>query len=388
MRTTARVRTRSAPVGWAPLTGMTAVAAGGLAIFPLFPALQVEHGLPTAALGPVAAAGFLAAMAVELLVGPQADRGHARRMAVAGLAVVAVSLGWFALASTTWGFVGARALAGAGAGLYLPAVSALLIRRDPERSGESLGKLSTADLGGIAAGPLVASLLLEFASADAALWAMAVITAVVAVPVALGLPADRLDAAVAGAPPRLSLDLLGSRRVVGAVLLTVAVMVPVGAYDAIWPRYMKDLGASDLLVGASYTIFAIPFLFVATPAGRLADRIGGLGTFLRGLAILTLSIAAYAVLRDPWVVTGIGVVESTGQAAAVVGAAAATAQVVSPARAGAGQSLARAAGTLAAAGVAVLAAWVYQVGGPAPLFLATAAAALALTAIAARLLRG
>jgi len=366
---------------------MTAAAAGGLAIFPLFPALQAEHGLPTAALGQVAAAGFLAAMAVELLVGPQVDRGHARRMAVLGLAVVAVSLGWFALASTTWSFVGARALAGAGGGLYLPAISALLIRRDPERSGESLGKLSTAELGGIAAGPLVASLLLEVASADVALWAMAGITAVVAVPVALGLPADRHVAAVAGAPPRLALDLLGSRRVVGAVLLTVAVMVPVGAYDAIWPRFLADLGAGDLLVGASYTVFAIPFLFVATPAGRLADRIGGLGTFLRGLAILTLSIAAYALLRDPWVVTGVGLVESTGQAAAFVGASAAIAQVVSPARAGAGQSMARAAGTLAAAGVSILSARVYQVAGPTPLFLATAAAVLALTAVAARLLR-
>lgn len=375
------------PVGWASLAGMTAVSAGGLAVFPLFPALQAEHGLPTAALGLVAAAGFAAAMAVELLLGPQADRGAAHRMAAAGMAAVAVSLGWFALASATWEFVAARALAGAGAGLYLPAVGALLIRRDPQRSGESLGKLSAADLGGIAAGPLVASLLLEVASADAALWVLAAVTAVVAVPVARGLPADRPATEPATARHGLALDLLRSRPVVGAVLLTVAVMIPVGSYDAIWPRFMADLGAGDLLIGASYTVFALPFMFVATPAGRLADRIGGLGAFLRGLAILTLSIAAYGVLRDPWVVTGIGFVESTGQAAAFVGAAAAIAQAVPPARAGAGQGLARAAGTLVAAAVSVVAAWVYQVAGPTPLFLSTAVAVVAVTAVATRLLR-
>ena len=389
-----------APVGWAPLMGMTLVAAGGIAVFPVFPALRAEHGLPTSALGVVAAAGFVSAMAAELALGPWADRGGARRMVLAAMAAVAASLAWFALATQTWEFVAARALSGAGVGLYLPAVSALLIRRDPEHMGAALGRLSSADLGGIAAGPLVTSLLLETASADVALWALSAVVGAAALPVARGLPADRPVAPPSGPAPAavpskgasragvsrgLALDLLRSRQVVGAVLLTVAVMIPVGAYDAIWPLFMDDLGAGDLLIGASYTLFAIPFLFVAPLAGRLADRVGGLGAFLRGLAILTASIAAYAFLRDPWVVAGVGIVESTGQAAAFVGAAAATAQAVHPSRAGAGQGLARAAGTLAAALVSAGAAWLYQAGGATPLFLSTAVAVLAVTALAARL---
>ena len=107
---------------WSKSTGTALAAAqGGLAIFPLFPELQAQLGIGTGALGVMAAASFLAALTAELLLAPQADRGHARAMAVTGILVVAASLAASAAATEVWQLVIARAITGLGAGLFMPA---------------------------------------------------------------------------------------------------------------------------------------------------------------------------------------------------------------------------------------------------------------------------
>lgn len=370
------------------LFGMAVVAGANMAVFPLYPALQAEHGLSTSVLGILAAAGFLAAMVAELALSPHADRGRARPMVLAGVLAMALALAVFAVGTATWHFVAGKVLTGLGYGLFVPAIAAVLIRRDPTRAGESLGKMNTADLAGLAVGPLLTSLVVHFTSPTVTLWLLAGFTAAIAPSVARAVPHEVAPRRMVRArpEPRLAFDLLGSRAVVGAALLTVAIYIPIGAYDAIWPRFMTDLGAGDLLVGLSYTAFAIPFVLVATPAGRMADRIGGPATFRRGIGALLATVASYAVLANPWVVSGVGFVESTGQAIAFSASAAAMAQVVRPERAGAGQGLARAGGTLAASVSSILSAWVYAGGGAAPMFLGTVAVTAATVGLAFLLL--
>lgn len=375
--------------------GMVAVAGGGLAIFPLFPELQADLGIGTEALGAMAAAGFFTALVVELLLAPQADRGHARAMAVTGVVLVAASLLASAFATDAWQLVAARAVGGLGGGLFMPAASALMIRIDPARSGENLGRLSTAELGGVAAGPLVAAVFATWLPAKGVLILVAGLTLLAVIPVARSMverphPDDHvtLDAGMSAPPPAIAFDLLRHRNIWGAALLTVAVMVPVGAYDALWPRYMADLDAGELLIGASYVLFAIPFMVLAAPAGRLADRIGGAATFVRGIGVLLAMICLYAVLGNAYVVTGIGMLESSGQAFAFVGAATAMAQVTSVARAGTGQGLARALGLVGATASSAVSGVLYVAGGAPALFLTTAVVTAAIAILALALLRG
>lgn len=311
----------SARMSRAAYIGMTAVAGGWLAIFPLFPELQAQLGIGTEVLGVMAAAAFATGLVAELLLAPQADRGRARTMAVTGLLAVAASLALSAAATDSWQLIAARALGGLGGGLFMPAASALMIRVDPDKSGESLGRLSTAELGGIALGPLVASILTLWFSAQTVLLIIAALMLLPVIPVARSLvePPHRPDhltqeIGMSAPPPALAFDLLKNRSIWGASLLTVAVMVPVGAYDALWPRYLADLDAGELLIGASYVLFAIPFMILAAPAGRLADRIGGAATFVRGLGVLLAMICLYGVITNAYVVTGLGMVESSGQA--------------------------------------------------------------------------
>ena len=358
------------------------MSSGSLVIFPLLPTLQAELGISTADIGFVAAAGFAASLAAELIVAPYADRGRARTMGVAGVLLMAVALVGSALATETWHLVVGRAVGGFGFGVFMAAASALLVRVDPARAGESLGRLGAAELAGIALGPLASGLTIAFAAPGEILaWSGAAVLLGV-VPVVLTFRERRTGAAtwsgtaasagITTRPPRVSFDLLRSPMVVGVLLLYGAIMVPTGAYDGIWPRFMTDIGASEWLTALSYALFAVPFALVAGWAGRLADRRGGVSAFVRGATVLVPIVALYGVIGNPWVATGVGIVESSGQALAFIGAAAAMAQAVPAARAGASQGLMRAFGLLTATIAAALSGIAYDTGGSLALFGGTA----------------
>lgn len=365
-----------------------------MAIFPLLPALQGTLGIPTGAIGLIAAAGFAGALLAELALAPFADRGRARPMAITGLALMTAALIGSAFATEAVGLALGRGVGGVGTGLFMAAASALLVRADPARSGELLGRLGAAELAGVALGPLASGFALAVAAPGPILAAVGGVVALGIVPAALALrerstavhaDASGAPSAPPAAPPRISLDLLRQRSVVGVVLLYAAVLVPVGAYDGIWPRYMTDIGADPVLTAASYALFAVPFVMLAGWAGRLADRRGGVGTFARGLAWLLPIIALYGIVSNPWLATGMGFLESSGQALAFIGAAAAMAQAVPVARAGSGQGLLRAVGLVAATIAAAVSGVVYEAGGPLLLFGGTAAT-VGLIAVAGLLL--
>lgn len=370
------------------------MASANLAVFPLLAEIQVEHGLSTAALGPIAGASFVAAVVAQLLLAPLADRGQERHLLVGGLVAGALALVAMALSTTVAGMVAARALEGVAFGAFLPATRAIVTRGAGLHVAERLGRLSAAELAGVAAGPLVSAWIASVASVDASLLAFAVLS-LATVPLVLRLPIHRpasttatTSEATIGRPPRLAIDLLAQRPVVVAVLLSVALMIPVGAYDTLWSRFMTDLGASTLLIGVSLAVFALPYILLASAAGRLADRIGALRAAVAGMVATSAVMVVYGLVGSPSVVIALAAVESTGQALAAPGAQAAMAHATGEARAGAGQGLAGAMGTLAAGLVAVVAAPVYEAGGAAVLFGATAMLVVGVLGVALALHRG
>ena len=394
---------------------MVLLSSASFVIFPLIPALQGSLGVTTAEVGYLVAAGFASALIAELFVAPAADRGHARLMAVVGVVMVAASLGLSAVAVEGWQLIAGRAIGGFGFGIFVIAASALIVRHDHKRSGELLGRLGAAELAGIAVGPLASALALSFAGPGAILAVAAVVVLLALVPVLVGFreapfsplgdethpPTGGIAAGVIGfdgtdahqslrfgaGPPRSSLDLLRSPRIVGIVLLYAAVMVPTGAYDGVWPLFMADIGAGPLLTAASYALFAVPYVLVAGWAGRLADRRGGVSAYARGMLILLPIVTLYGFVTNPFIASGMGFVESTGQALAFIGAAAAMAHAVDPARAGSAQGLLRGIGLAAATIAAGISGLAYEAGGALLLFGGTAIAVAVIAAVGLLLAR-
>ena len=98
-------------------------------------------------------------------------------------------------------------------------------------------------------------------------------------------------------------------------------------------------------------------------------------------------VGIYGIIGNPWVATGLGFVESTGQALAVIGAGAAMAHAVDPARAGSAQGLLRGISLAAATIAAAVSGLAYEVGGALLLFGGTGMAVAVIAAAGLLLVR-
>lgn len=346
-------------------------------VFPLLPALQERADVPTAQLGVVAAAGFVAALAAQLLIAPHADRG--RHRLVIGGAVVAMALSSlvYVVMPSLAGMVIARIAAGMSYGAFIPTAIGLLVRAFPQSPGAKIGQLQALNLAGVAVGPLLAVVAEITIGVVPTLVLTAVLTLAAGLPVlthrfeGMGSPAG-----TARQPLWTSLGLLRHRAVLAAALMVMAYMLPIGAYDALYPIFMKDLGAPDWLLGVALALFAVPAGLLATWAGRYADRRGPFAAGLRGGLANVAIIVLYGLITSPFVIAGIGLVESGGQAVLGAAASAAMGFAVPGVRAVTAQGLGEASGTVAGALIALASAPLYAWGGAPALFWTTAAITL------------
>ena len=266
-------------------------ALGYGAIFALLADLQDEYHLPTYGLGLIAGSSFLALLVAQVGLARYSDRGHTRLMLRLGLAVAAVGMLWFGLASQLWEFVGARVLLGLGSGMFIPATRRVAVSRAGPNSGEVLGRLTSFEVGGFICGPPVAAAL-------AALFGLHAPFLVLAAALAITSPA----VARIAEPPvheethRDAIRMLFRIRGVRAgLLLAAALYLSIGVFEAIWARYLSDLGADTTVIAVSLTVFALPLVFLSPRGGRLADRRGPLGTGVAALVVTVPIIVLYGV---------------------------------------------------------------------------------------------
>jgi len=369
--------------GWLGAAIAVLAATNGV-IFPLLADLQDAHGLPTYGLGLMSAATFLVGLAAQLALAPQADRGASRRLLLAGLAAAVASQLWLTAATELWEFVAARALAGLAVGCFVPAARAVVATLDPQHVGRNLGRLASAELGGFVCGPLVGAVVAEQVGLHVPFAVLAVAAAAMGLALArqsLPTPATAQPAGVGG-PLAPMARLVRRPGVQVAALLGLALYLPVGIYDSLWARYLEDRGASTLFVGASLTLYGVPFVLLAGLGGRLVDRWGPARSAAVALAPVALLTAAYGAVEVPMLIAGISLVEAVLQAGAVPGAQAAMARACPPGLVAAGQGLMGALQLAGAGAAALLGAPVYEAAGSTAVF-GGAAAVMALLGLLA-----
>lgn len=347
------------------LAATATLAASGSVIFALIGNLQDEYGFADIGLGVIAATGFAMSFVVQLLIAPYADKGHTRRLLLAGTMLAVVGNVLFALGDTLWQFAAARAIVGAALGCFLPAARALMANMRPDGAAERLGRMAGVELGGFIFGPVIGGLLVGPLGLR---WPFVIFSLMAVLSFAL-LMSDRIpDLPRSNGSGRLAFDLLANRGVLVGVLLVLALALPVGVYEALWDRYLTDKGAGDGLVGVSLAFYGIPFILLSTWGGRLADRLGPVNVALRSLFIVAPATALYGMFDSPWPPIAVGVFEAMAQAAAAPSAQAALAAAAPEGRGAAAQGLAGSLNVLTAAVVALLGSWAYGAIGPAWLF--------------------
>jgi MFS family permease len=287
-------------------------------IMPLRALYGREIGASSVDIGLMASSFSLAGFFATPLLGWVTDRISYRSTLAIGLLLhMVLTLGYIPI-QNPYLLIALRACEGIAAAAVLPPVRALMNTiAPPSRQGEVLGVVSAAQTVGILIGPAVGSLLaarfgytLSFLIAGIPLGVMAGFTMLMLPPIR----SARKQEEALSRPQNSLLKTLFTRPLVLSYALQMLLMIATGVGASVWTLYMADRGSSLLLIGLSFTTFALPIIFLAPLAGRLSDRLGRYPLLLLGLLLTGLTFCLYSLPLSPLWIVGISMLEGASVA--------------------------------------------------------------------------
>jgi MFS family permease len=358
------------------LFSVFATASANSVVFASMSELQEQYKYADSALGLIAGTGFAMGLLVQLFVAPLADRGHGKKLIQFGLGLAALGSIIFALGDSLLIFIIGRGIVGASIGLTFPAVRALAAHLDETRSAERLGAVAGMEIGGFVSGPLIGSLIIGPFGLDTTFLlfgALAVIAMFIISPRKFPELVSTTES------QRLSFDLMRIRSVRVALILTLAVTFPTGMFDALWDRFLDDLGGNNAMTGLTFAVYGLPFILFSARAGKLIDKRSPIAVVLWLIIPISLLTISYGVIKQPWVILGIGLFEGILQATMMPAALSAIAKAAPLGRASAAQGLSGAVNVFGQMVAAFIAPTIYGAYGA---FVTFFAVALGIAAIA------
>lgn len=357
------------------VAGTSLLMASGSMIFTLLPALQERVGFPTWGFGVIAGVFFASSLVAQLFLSRFADRGRAKSMLIAAVVLAVVGLVLMAYGSSLTQLTIARGIGGLATGCWAPAARAVAIAGRPEQTARRLSYIAMGDTSGLVIGPLIGSVLATVFSIPVAFGVFAGL-AVLLLP--LVLFSTIVEASSITTSTKLT-DLVARRPVLQAVLLGVALFLPVGMYETVWGKHISNLGGSTFIIALSVALYGLPYMIMAPIGGRLGDRVGPARVAIVGSAALVVVTVLTGLPRNYWILLPIGMVEAAISAIAYPNALAAVSKAASPQEQATAQGLAGGASIAGAGGMALISGPVFEFAGP----LATFATAAALVAVGA-----
>ena len=358
-------------------------ALGGMGYGVMFTVLddfRDKYGITEAQLGIIVGVGFITGFLSQILFAPLADKGHAKKLVMTGIAIEIVGTLFMAFGQAFLPLIIGRLLAGFGVGISEPALRRILILSDPERMGQNLGLIVSASVAGFTAGPIVSALTADTLGIAAPFLLVAVLLVVVA----FGLfNLQFQEANIEDAPTqRLAFDMLRIRPLAGAIVIGLALFAMIGTFDAVWSVMMDDMKAPTWVANLGISLFAFPMIFLAPRGGRLTQKIGPFKASTMGLSIGAVCLVMYGTLWSPYPMLMIGVIHGVVDGLTITGGSAAVALVAPRERLASAQGLYGGLQTLTGGIAAVLAGTAYGIIGRAT-FIWCAGAMLLFIAIGA-----
>ncbi len=272
------------------------------AILPLLPLfLKDEAHASVILIGMAAAAYYLGALLFSAPLGRLSDSVGRKPVILSGVALYAVATLLFLSTTEPLWFVLFRFLEGVGAAAVGPAGQALVADLSTDRTrSRAYGWLTTAQFGGLVAGPGLAAILYRLVGGGG-LWSFysiflfggvaSAITAIVLL-FALKEPARTSDMRKAKTT-RPRYRALVTKPVGAFLVVAVTGNFAMGVWEVIWSLWLHDLGASVSFISMTWVAFSVPMLF-SFVGGYLADR------YSRWL----LMFSGYAISAVAWIVYG------------------------------------------------------------------------------------
>ena len=345
---------------------------GYAAIFTLLAQLRSIYGFSEFEIGVITAAAFLAGFFAQISLSRLADLGRGPLLMRLGMVLSILGAGWMCIADSLAAWILARVLLGFGAGAVRPAMRRLAFVLNPNKAGEMLGRLAAWEMVGFLMGPIVASVLFEIGGISLPFYCLTAILFIV-FPFVL-----KVDIPGSESPLRNPMRALIKRPAMQSCLaLGVAFYLAVGAFDAIWALFISDLGASQLYIGVTMSLFTLPMIFIAPYAGGYAARQNLLLLLVKTLCVAMLMIISYAFIESIWWICLPLIIHAVFDAVSMPASQLAVGQASGEQALAAGQGLFGATGLVVAAAASLGGGYLYQTAGPSTVWL-TVALAMAL----------
>jgi len=354
---------------------------GFAAVFALLPKLQDAYGLATKSLGLITATSVIMSVITQLTLARFADRGHSLLLMRAGALCMAVGFSWFALSDQFWQFALARALVGAGGGMFVPAARRTIVSQDPARAGQLIGTMVAVEVGGFVIGPPLALGLYQLGGLRLPFFAPTVLLLV-------GLPLIRTTAssvAKSAQRPHAVRSVLSMPAARAALVIGAAANLSIGAFEPVIAKQLTDLGSSDRAIALTLSTFAIPYVFLTRYGGRTADRFGAHRTAVISMLCTAPVIAMFGIVHTALLIAAFGLLRSIFDTITTPSGSSAMARAVPGDLLATGQGLYGAIASTMTGLAAALGALLYGAYGARTLWLTSAGSMLVLTALTAAL---
>jgi MFS family permease len=250
--------------------------------------------------------GFLNSFS-QPFTGRLSDRTGKRRVYILfGLALLAVASAAYLVVTTYWMVLVLRALQGIAAGFAIPSTVALVneVATSGDRGG-NFGVFNTLRLIGFGFGPIVAGIVIETVSVDAA-FAVAVVGALVSFLLVVLLVEDP-DQVEATAADDLSVAIRGTDSLLDPVfalgLGTFCMAIGIALFATLEGQVNERLSQGTFLFGVQFGAVVIANVVFQIPVGRASDRYGRRPFLLGGFLLLVPSVFAQGFVTDSLLMT-------------------------------------------------------------------------------------
>ncbi|MDH4276774.1 MAG: hypothetical protein OEZ14_07200 [Acidimicrobiia bacterium] len=329
-------------------------------VFVLLEDLQARHGLADWEVGLIAGTGFGAALVVQTMLSPLADRGVKVPLSIVALGAGVLGPVGLAYGSSTLVLAGSRGLSGIGLGLFALLARKALIGLDATGGGAKLGMLLSVAVAGFISGPFI-GYLFEPWGFEAPFLAVSAALIVVGAPATMAI----LRSEFATTPVDYSVigQLLRRPRIQSALLVQCIVLGYVGVFDSIVDRFLTDLGASTGDVARAIMVVGFPMLILPRIAGNWAEALGGTRVMLPALLCLVPIMVGYSLVPTALWFAAVGLLHGSAESFASISSQVLVLEVTGAEKAAVGTGLLDAAGLISAAVAAGLAPLIYGASG-------------------------